>query len=88
MRLVIEELVQQTLLPRMENPSIRVLVEHSAQENKTAVTVTYGGGRFDPRDTDNDLSLVTLKSASEEFHYRYEPEYEQANRVEIRVKIK
>ncbi len=85
-RLVIEELVQQILLPRMERPRIRVLVEYSAQERTTAVTVDYGGERFDPKDTDNDLSLMTLKSVSEAINYRYDPQCEQANRVEIKVK--
>ena len=85
-RLVIEELVQQILLPRLEQPQIRVLIEHGAQEKTTAVTVVYGGVRFDPNDTDNELSLITLKSAAEEIRYAYDPEAAQANRIEIRVK--
>ncbi|MBR1771854.1 MAG: amino acid ABC transporter ATP-binding protein [Lachnospiraceae bacterium] len=85
-RLVIEELVQQILLPRMEHPQIRVIVEYSTQEKTTAVTAAYGGERFDPRDTDNHLSLVTLKGASGEINYQYDAESDQANRIEIRVK--
>ena len=38
-RLVIEELVQQILLPRMQTPHMETLIEHAAQESATSVTV-------------------------------------------------
>ncbi len=84
--LAVEELVQQILMPRMEQLHICVMVEHSAQENASSLTVTYDGGRFDPADTDNTLSLATLKSAAEEIRYVYEPGKKEANRVEVRIK--
>ena len=85
LRLVIEELVQQILLPRMEQPRIRVLVEYSAQEKTTNVTVSYAGARFDPRETDNSLSLSVLRSAAEELLYSYDARETEPNRVKLRV---
>ncbi len=85
-RLVIEELVQQILLPRMPQPHIHILIEYAAQEQTTAVTATYGGERFDPNDTDNALSLLVLQGAAQEIRYTYDPAQDVPNRVEIRVK--
>ncbi len=85
LRLVIEELVQQILLPRMEQPRIRVLVEYSAQEKTTGVTVSYAGARFDPRETDNSLSLSVLRSAAQELLYSYDAREAEPNCVKLRV---
>ena len=85
LRLVIEELVQQILLPRMEQPRIRVLVEYSAQEKTTGVTVSYAGARFDPRETDNSLSLSVLRGAAQEFLYSYDAREAEPNCVRLRV---
>ena len=85
-RLVIEELAQQILLPRMNEPQIHVQIEHSAQEQTTSVTVEYGGGRFDLNDTENDLSLLVLKSAAQSIRYQFDPAQALPNRAEIRLK--
>ena len=87
-RLAVEELVQQILFPRLGEPHIHVTVEYSAQEGTVVVTATYGGERFDPNDTDNELSLAVLNSAAEEIDYRYDAEADEPNRVELRMKEK
>lgn len=85
-RLAFEELVQQILIPRMKEPHIRVQIECSEEENALVMTVSYGGGRFDPRDTDNILSLTALKSASKEISYEFEADEEKPNRVRIVIR--
>ena len=85
-RLAIEELVLQILLPRMDNPRIRVLLEYAAREGSADLTVSYGGERFDPMETDNELSLLTLKSTAREMKYSYDPGQNEGNRVEIAIK--
>ena len=85
-RLAVEELVQQILLPRLPNPSIRVAVEHDPRSGSTAITVSYAGERFDPKDTDNELSYALLQSTAEELAYAYDPGQDWPNRVEIKVK--
>ena len=85
-RLVMEELVQQILLPRMAQPQIRAVIEHSAQEGSTTVNVHYGGERFDPRGTDNTLSLKVLQSAAEEIAYTWDPEAKEQNRAVVLIR--
>ena len=84
-RLVIEELVQQILLPRLNDAGIHIVIEHSPQEKSTVVTCTYGGDRFEPDNTENELSLLVLKNAAQELRYEYIPENAPANKVEIRI---
>ena len=84
-RLVLEELVRQILLPRLERPQIHALVEYSAREERAALTVSYGGERFDPKDTDNRLSLATLKGTAEEIVYAYDAGQSLPNRVVIQI---
>ena len=62
---VVEELCMQILLPRLSaDAHIRVQVEFSVKSRCTQVRVLYNGPLFDPADTDNDLSLAFLRSAS------------------------
>ena len=84
-RLAVEELVQQILLPRLPQGPIHILLEHSEREESTTVTVSYAGERFDPKDTDNDLSLTVLKSTAKEMTYLYEPEESLPNRMVIQI---
>ena len=85
-RLVIEELVQQILLPRMPQPHIRAVIEHAAQTGTTTVAVSYSGERFDPRGTDNTLSLRVLESAAEKIDFTYDPDAEEPNKMVICIK--
>ena len=85
-RLVIEEMVQQILLPRMENPHIRVVIEHAAQENSTMVTISYSGDAFDPCSSDNTLSLSVLQSAAASISHHFDPDAAEQNKVLVNVK--
>ncbi|MBQ9719550.1 MAG: hypothetical protein IJV64_02525, partial [Oscillospiraceae bacterium] len=85
-RLAIEELVQQILLPRMPDPDICVAVEYDPQSGSTAITVSYTGERFDPKDTDNELSYALLQSTAAELIYEYDAKKDLPNRVEIKVR--
>ena len=86
LHLVIEELIQQILLPRLKEPGMHVTIEHSSKDEQTDITVTYNGERFDPQDSDNDLALMTMKNAAEEFSYSYNSGLEEPNRVDILLK--
>ena len=85
-RLVIEELVQQILLPRMPELHIRVVIEHAAQEQRTTVTVNSSGEQFDPRSTDNVLSLQVMQTAAEKIDYIYDLHAEKPNKTVIQIK--
>jgi len=85
-RLAFEEMVQQMLLPVLEHTPIRVVVEYSAAEEQAAVTVSYGGERFDPAAGENELSYKVLKASVEELRYEYDPQAEYANTVRVRIR--
>ena len=50
------------------------------------VTVSCGGDAFDPRSTDNTLSLQVMQSAAEEISYSFDPDAPEKNKAKIRIK--
>ena len=85
-RLAIEELVRQILLPHYEDPEICVTVEYSVQEEKCHISVFYAGEAFDIKNTENVLSLSMLENTAEELSYSFDRNDEMANRVDIQIK--
>ena len=85
-RLAVEELTQQILLPRQHQMPFHVLVEHSERDGSTAVTVSYGGERFDPQDTENELSYAVLKGTADDIRYVYDAQGTLPNHVVIRIR--
>ncbi len=86
-RLAIEEVVQQILIPRYEKPQIEVKVEYSMQDQSSIVNINYTGEAFDIRDSDNNLSLVMVQKTSGEIDYSYD-ESKGKNLIDIRVRKK
>ncbi|MBQ6419757.1 MAG: amino acid ABC transporter ATP-binding protein, partial [Clostridia bacterium] len=84
-RLVIEELVQQILLAEFTEPDIRVTVEYAPEAQTVSVFVDYAGERFDPHDTDNDLSLKVLAGIAQKIDYTFD-DSRGMNHVSIRLK--
>ena len=85
-RLVIEEAVQQILIPKYTEPDIHVTVEHSMQDGGTEITICYSSERFDLRDTDNKLSLSMVENASEKIEYNFRDDEARPNEVKVWVK--
>lgn len=68
-RLTIEELVQNILLPALDQPKIHVTIEYNEKEDKTVADVLYNGPAFEPTDSSNDIALIIFnKYASEVSH--------------------
>ena len=65
---------------------IHVSVEHSERDQSTDVAVSYGGDRFDPKDTENELSYSILGNAAERITYAYDAQESLPNRVEILIR--
>ena len=86
-RLVIEELVQQIILPVYEQPLIRVNAEYSPGDGACLIDVRYKGDRFDIHDTENDLSLAVLKGTVKEMAYDYHEEEAEPNHVKIGISL-
>ena len=85
-RLAIEELVQQILLPVYEQPFISVAAEYSPKESACLIDVRYKGGPFDMNDTENELSLAVLKSTAKDIKYSFDEEDDAPNHVTIWIR--
>jgi len=83
---VFEELCQQILLPRYDEPQIHFSVEYDEVENCATVTVRYGGACFDPRETDNTIAISIVEKLSERMEYKVEENAELPNRVEFCIR--
>ena len=84
-RLGFEELVQQILAPRADARPIRFIAEYTAEKETAQITVSYGGGRFDPKETDNELSYTLLEKTAQELRYTFDETAELPNIVEISI---
>lgn len=70
MQTVFEELCVQILMPRMpETFEMLVTTSYSQKEEKAAMEIHYSGEAFDPRQTDNILSLKLVENAAEAMTY-------------------
>ena len=84
-RLAMEELMQQIILPRYERPFIRVKAEYSPDKQECLIFVDYKGERFDIKDTDNELSLSIFKNVVNDISYTFCENDEIPNHMEIRI---
>jgi len=84
---VFEELCQQILFPRYEEPKILFSVEYNEdeEENGATVIVRYGGPHFEPGETGNALAFSMLEKMSESIHYYAEDDEDFSNRLKIRI---
>ena len=85
-RLAFEELAQQILKDVLKQTALLFTIEYSQKDEKTEITAVYGGGRFDPADSDNSLSHSLLKGSVEELSYQYDQQEEKPNIVRIIIR--
>ncbi len=85
--LTLEELIQQILMPRLEDPKIRVSIEYSEQKDQTMITVQYNGERFDPADSDNQLSYTLVRHSVRSIHHEAISDGEFTNQVVMEIAI-
>ncbi len=83
--LAFEELLQQLLMPVIGKTQANVKIEYAPAKEEAAVTVSYGGEKFDPADGDNELSYRVLKATTDEVSFAYDPEAEFANTVKVLI---
>lgn len=84
--LIVEELLQQILLPALQDPDIRVGIEYSKGEKMVEIKVLYTGEPFDPANTDNQLSYKLLSGAAEELLYSSDKEEKFTNTFTCKIK--
>ncbi|MBQ7578373.1 MAG: amino acid ABC transporter ATP-binding protein [Synergistaceae bacterium] len=69
LQLACEELTRQILLPVMNEPEIKFTAEYSESDNKIDVKVSYNGEKFNPFDSDNNLSVSMLQKITKDFNH-------------------
>ncbi len=82
----IEEMCVQIVLPQMRYPfEMLVTIEYSEEKDDADVVLRYSGAAFDPTKTDNALSLLLAKKATESFIYSFDGEQTLCNRVDAQI---
>jgi polar amino acid transport system ATP-binding protein len=72
--LVVEELLQQILLPVLKDLDVLLSIGYSKVEKQVEIKALYNGGAFNPADTENILSYKILQGAAKELAYSTEEE--------------
>ncbi|MBQ1220439.1 MAG: amino acid ABC transporter ATP-binding protein [Peptococcaceae bacterium] len=83
----VEEMCVQILLPQMDNLfKMLITLEYSEEKDEANVVIRYDGNGFDPLQTENELSLLLAKKATESIVYQAEPENVLYNRVSAEIR--
>ncbi len=84
-QLVMEELCHEVLIPQIAEPCVSFVVEYAEKSGKASVIVRYNGEPFDPRDSDNIISLKLIMSMAEFVEYAQIDENGFTNQVTLSV---
>ena len=85
-QLAFEETVQNMLLPVLKAPRIHAIVEYSAADESTVMTLFYNGGLYDVTKQGDKLSLAVLHSAVSEMTWSAAESRELPNKAEFKIK--
>ena len=78
-----EELCQQIILPSLDDPKLLFTLEYHRHDAKAFANVYYNGEEFDPRTTDNTLSLKLLENVVGDINYASTLQEDYTNHVTL-----
>ena len=82
----IEEMCVQILLPQMKSPfEMQVAIEYSEEKDDADVVLRYNGAALDPTRSDNELSLLLARKATESIVYTFDGEQVLCNRIDAQI---
>ena len=81
-----EELVQEILMPRLDEPKINFILEYDESDQRATATIHYNGEPFDPQSSDNALALTIINSLCEGFEYSSSEAQDYTNKVIARIR--
>ena len=82
----VEEMCVQIILPQLKDSfEMFVTIEYSEENDDADVMIRYDGKAFDPTQTDNELSLILAKKATEHITYSFDGEQTLCNRVDAQI---
>ncbi|MCR4640399.1 MAG: amino acid ABC transporter ATP-binding protein [Lachnospiraceae bacterium] len=84
-QLVFEEAIG-LLLPVLEAPRVQAVCEYSGQTELAEWTISYGGSRYDPTASDDELALSVLKGITEKEKYTFNEGAELSSQLKLVVK--
>lgn len=85
-QLAFEETIQNLLLPVLKTPRIHAVVEYSAADESTVMTLNYNGAPYDVIKQGDKLSLSVLNSAVSEMSWSEVEDKELRNKLEMKIK--
>lgn len=84
MQLAFKELVIQNIVGKLDHDGcgfpINVGIEYSETDASAEMTITYGGGKYDPFTDGDELSVMIVKKLASSVDYSYEA----GNRITVR----
>ena len=80
-----EELCLQIILPVLENPKMKILIEYSKADESSTFNIKYNGTKFDINDTTNDIALSIVKGRASNFEYQFVDGNELSNNLNFKV---
>lgn len=82
-----EEICMQILLPELpEDFALQFLLEYSQKEECASMDIRYSGKRFDPRDSENVLSLKLVENAAKSMEYSEIRTESFTNQITVKIK--
>ena len=82
----IEEMCVQIILPKMINPfEILVTIEYSEEKDDADVLIRYNGENINPLLTENKLSLLLAKKATEKISHSFDASEKLCNIVKAQI---
>ena len=82
----IEEMCVQIILPQMNAPfEVLVTIEYSEENDAAEILVRYSGAAINPLETENELSILLAKKATETITYQYDETLKLGNIVKAQI---
>ena len=85
-QLAFEETVQYLLIPALENPRIRVIIEYSEAEESAIMTFRYNGAPLNVIEQGNGLPLSVVKGIIVETEYGITDDEEYKNQLVLKLR--
>ena len=83
---IFEEVCFQIILPELENPKIKILIEYAKLDESIEINIKYNGKRFDINDTTNDIALAIVKGRVSYLKYEFINDAELKNTLKLKIK--
>ena len=85
-QLAFEETVLQLLIPRLDPPRLRAVIEYTEADESARLTVNYAGEKLDITEQGDELPLSVLRGAAGGIRYSWNEEAEYGNQLVLQIR--